>query len=240
MGSTYALRRGAALCAILVLLAAGAPAHGSAPIEPRAYGAAQAPVGSGMPVAAPGRQSGDAERPGPLARSRSNAGLPSPAVVRACMASISRMAGCLGTAVYATCGSSFTRFLSCSGRAYNAYQTTQKIQAFRAAPSCPTILSDVLADYLCTSRVPQAPRSVWAIVDNNGYPLTTRTGPSTFYPTYGTYPYGRWLPVVCVARFGQVMVLDGQSSAYWSRLSNGLFVPWIGLRAPTSETVPWC
>lgn len=166
----------------------------------------------------------------------SHAALPLP---RACFGSISRMAACLSTATYAACGTSFSKFLGCSSKVYNAYDTTTKIQQFRTSSVCPSTLAGLI-DYLCSPRVPPAPRSVLVTVDNNGYALETFTGPSRHYTFRGTYPAGTRLAVVCVARFGQIIYFNGSSSAYWSRLTNGLFVPWIALEPLTSDTVPWC
>lgn len=164
------------------------------------------------------------------------AALPIP---RVCFGSISRMAACLSTAAYASCGVSFSKFLGCTSKVYNAYDTTQKILAFRTSTACPMSLAG-LVDYLCSPRVPQAPRSVGVIVGNGGYPLGAYSGPSRFYTYGGTYASGTRLSVVCVARFGQTMNFDGASSPYWSRLSNGWFLPWIALQATTSDTIPWC
>ncbi|CUR58737.1 exported hypothetical protein [metagenome] len=243
---TQVVRRTLVLCATWLLIAGGAPAYASNAPAPRGE-TAPAPRGettaassASRTVPTPSAAETSVDVDAPANRVENVPGLPSPAIIRACMASISRVAGCLGSTAYAVCGVSFSKFLSCSRKAYNAYETTIKVQDFRASPSCPSVLADMLAEYLCTYRVPPAPRSVWAVVDNAGYNLTTHTGPSTDYPSPGVYRSGTRLPVVCVAAFGELMTFAGTSSMRWSRLTNGLFVPWVALRPETSETVPWC
>jgi hypothetical protein len=208
-------------------------------LAPFAAGAGAAPTRVGSvahPVSAD-----DGPRPAPAASGALRGGLPDPAVFRGCLTSISRVAGCLGTAAYAACGTSFSRFMACMGKAYGAYTTTRKIQAFRASSACPQDLPTVIAEYLCSPRVPQAPRSVTVAVGNAGHPLAAYTGPSTFYPSPGTYASGTRLPVVCVASAGQMMNQAGRSSTYWSRLGNGLFMPWVGLvQVGPPGSVPFC
>ena len=226
-----ALGRRFATCAASVLLVAAVS------LPPFAAGARAAPAHADS-VAHP--VSADV-RPAPAVPGASRGGLPDPAIFRGCLTSISRVAGCLGTAAYAACGASFSRFMTCMGKAYGAYTTTRKIQAFRASSTCPQNLPTVLADYLCSSRVPPAARSVTVAVGNAGYPLAAHTGPSTYFPSPGTYASGIRLPVVCVAGAGQLMNQGGRSSTYWSRLSNGLFVPWVGIVAVgIPGNVPFC
>jgi hypothetical protein len=165
--------------------------------------------------------------------------IPSPAVIRACTVSITRLAGCLNTAAFAVCGGTLTRFLGCAGKAYTAYQWTVKIKKFQSSAACPPMLGN-LTDYLCTSRVPPAPRSVVVTVDNGGFPLLARIGASTFFAASLQYPSGARVAVVCVTPNGQTMTKDGRYDAYWSRLTNGLFLPRIGLSDPYRQTVPIC
>ena len=168
---------------------------------------------------------------------------PGLALFRACTRNVRTLASCVGLAAFQACGATFSKFLGCSRRAYGVVGTARKILAFRASAACPKALQHVLADYVCSSRVPPAPRSVFVTVTNNGVPLGAYTGPSTFYRFAGTYPAGMRLPVSCVALFGQSMSLGGRADAGWSRLTNGLFVPRVSLvlvPGQYTNTVPYC
>jgi len=163
---------------------------------------------------------------------------PSLPAIRYCIGSITRLGACARTAFKTYCLGTLSKLLGCIRKVEKGYDVYQTVADFRQSDRCPAVLEPIAA-YICYSTPPPAPRVAVATVVTDGRPLPAHTGPSTWFTFRGTYANGTRLGVVCATRYGETITIGSWQWAAWARLSNGLYVPAVGLSWPP-DTVPWC